>query len=297
MAAERQLRGIVPRLSPANAAERQYVVLSRAINGDLSMVDFRNHTMSPRDQPLTMLWLRVPWERTRAMRLLNLQTLWDIQNIEGIESGTGTTSMDLATLNRVRVIQTQLAPLRSSELLNTLRTLIGVPPISRDWEEEGGWHQSITPVTLSQSYTAIETARRAAHVVLALQAWKLKHGSLPKSLDELVGPYLDDVSIDPYSYGPFRYFRDGLKIPLHWSQPLFGWSARFAEDDIPANEPFIWSAGPKISVQTPTTKDDIFSQYLVRSYWPYATPRFRSWSHKANSEYNIWEEGWPFPIP
>ena len=120
MAAERQLRGIVPRLSPANAAERQYVVLSRAINGDLSMVDFRNHTMSPRDQPLTMLCLRVPWERTRAMRLLNLQTLWDIQNIEGIESGTGTTSMDLATLNRVRVIQTQLAPLRSSELLNTL---------------------------------------------------------------------------------------------------------------------------------------------------------------------------------
>ena len=171
-----------------------------------------------------------------------------------------------------------------------------MPPISRDWEEEGGWHQSITPVTLSQSYTAIETARRA--VVLALQAWKLKHGSLPKSLDELVGPYLDDVSIDPYSYGPFRYFRDGL------------------EDSSPLEPAAVWLVGASRRTifrrmnrslvgrpenQRPNADDQgryfLKRQYLVRSYRPYATPRFRSWSHKANSEYNIWEEGWPFPIP
>ena len=38
-----------------------------------------------------------------------------------------------------------------------------------------------------RTYTAIETSRPATRLLLALEAWKLRHGSLPKTLEELVG--------------------------------------------------------------------------------------------------------------
>ena len=46
-----------------------------------------------------------------------------------------------------------------------------------------------------QDYVAQVAARRAVRVVLALEAWKLKHGSLPKTLDELswLRPRLRDL--------------------------------------------------------------------------------------------------------
>jgi hypothetical protein len=295
MAAERQLREVAPHLSPADAAERQYVLLSRALDGDLSMLDFSKRSFL--DQSLTTLWLRLPWERTRARRLLNLQTLCDLAiGMEEPEGGC-VTSLDNAKMNLVLVTQRRLSPLRSSELLSALRTLIGVEPISRDWGE-GADGNRWPPTTLSESYRAVETARRAAHLVLALQAWKLKHGSLPKSLDELVGPYLDRLPTDPYSHIPFRYFRDGVKIPLHWEQPLWGWPVMAAQGTVSPNEAFIWSAGPRISVQTPNANGDILSQYLIRPKWPYGDRRARNnWPHTANSEFDIWESGWPFPIP
>jgi len=236
-----------------------------------------------------LLWLRLPWERTRALRLLNLETR--------LETEQGNAALtDDATFVLMRQTQARLTSSQGSELLNALRKLIGVWPVSRAWEEDDVWQR---PLTLSESHKAIETARRAARVVLALQAWKLKHGSLPKSLDQLVGPYLDHIPDDPYSGKPFRYFRDGLKIPLRWDQPLWGWLASSAKGDtIASHEPFIWSTGLKISVSTPWTKDDIFGQYFIRPKWPPGNPRVRNnWPRTANSEYDIWESGWPFPIP
>ena len=45
-------------------------------------------------------------------------------------------------------------------------------------------------------------------------------------------------------------------------------------------------------------KDNVIEQYYLRLDWPNANGRFRpGGSRRANSEFEIWESGWPFPIP
>ena len=56
--------------------------------------------------------------------------------------------------------------------------------------------------------------RRATYILMALEAWKVDHlGVLPERLDELVGPYLERLPLDPYSGKEFFYSRKGLKLP------------------------------------------------------------------------------------
>ena len=155
--------------------------------------------------------------------------------------------------------------------------------------------------TLEEHAKAAETARQAMRVILALEAYKLQHGSLPKSLGELVGPYLDRLPVDPYSDQPFRYFRDGLKEPLGFNEPFWGWSREVAIGEIPANTPFIWSLGPKVRLNTyPEKKKRIVDEYYIKFPWPYygdarrfELPDMR----RPTSEYDVWSSGWPFPIP
>jgi hypothetical protein len=61
------------------------------------------------------------------------------------------------------------------------------------------------PADLADDVLSVENRRRATVIVLALEAWKAKHGKLPRTLDELVGAYLDKLPLDPYSGGPYRY--------------------------------------------------------------------------------------------
>jgi hypothetical protein len=166
--------------------------------------------------------------------------------------------------------------------------------MSRDWKDKQyPWHERCT---LAEQFRAVETARQATRVILALEAWKLQHGSLPKSLDELVGPCLDRLPVDPYSGQPFRYFRDGLKIPLHWSQFNFD---PYARGDIPVNTPFIWSTGARVVRNpNPLEKDTRreYSIYSDRALFMGAYDEQYAAS-EAHSQYHVWESGWPFPIP
>ena len=204
--------------------------------------------------------------------------------------------MDDAAFQRIRNTLGDLIPLHNSEMLTSLQSLTHTQPISSYWQCNEPWRDELT---LSESYWAVETARRASHLILALDAWKLKHGSLPKSLDELVGPYLDQVPIDPYSRDRFLYFRTGLKNPLHWKQSLWGWWRTTATGDLPANEPFIWSTGMNVGIGGPTgTRSGTLGQYYIQLNLPYETPhRPNARTRTPNSEYDIWESGWPFPIP
>jgi hypothetical protein len=178
---------------------------------------------------------------------------------------------------------------------------LGLTPISYNWEGPDTWYSR--RLTLEEGFRAVETARQAARLVLALDAWKLQHGSLPKSLDQLVGPYLNRLPVDPYSGAPFRYFREGLGIPLTWNQPLYGWDPAIAKGEIPANVPFIWSTGAKVLWQPNGKKEDIHD-YFIYTDWATSSGVYRSGQrHRAdelrrpNSPYDIWESGWPFLIP
>ena len=61
---------------------------------------------------------------------------------------------------------------------------------------------------LAAQYLRMVTRRRAATLLLALEAWKAQHGRFPDTLDELVGTYLDRLPLDPYSGKPFLYRYD-----------------------------------------------------------------------------------------
>ena len=145
---------------------------------------------------------------------------------------------------------------------------------------------------------AAETARHAVRIVLALEAWKLRHGSLPKTLEKLVGPYLAELPVDPHWSQPFRYFRDGLKIAIDWRQPtMYASGMDFCHGTVPADMPFIWTTGANVGwrrVESPWPHT-LLDEYRVR-----ATDIFRPvpelW-YDPRSEFDIWEAGWPFPIP
>ena len=80
----------------------------------------------------------------------------------------------------------------------------------RDIAVEGGAVHALLAIRRLSLDGKTETHRRATRLILALEAWKLDHGGLPKSLEDLKGKYLDQLPVDPYTGGAFRYKPKGL---------------------------------------------------------------------------------------
>ncbi len=161
-----------------------------------------------------------------------------------------------------------------------------VPLIAYSWEGTSSLRRHYFP-TLAERVLAIETARNATRVILALEAWKRDHGGLPKRLEELVAPYFDRLPLDPCSGKPFHYLPDGLNIPLRWGRSPFSSAAKAA---IPPKTPLVWSIGTDVRKNGAPSSEDLVDQYEIEDY------QGSGW-HKAMSECDVWQSGWPFPIP
>ena len=138
----------------------------------------------------------MPWERTSASRLLNLLTRRDLGALSRAEAEAERGEKIEQSDQRERAV---------SEGPYVLCQSINLPPCQ---------HTGFWTTRCVQNLVAIQTCHRATVVTLALEAWKLRHGALPKSLGELVGPCLDRLPVDPVTGEPFRYFREGVKAPL-----------------------------------------------------------------------------------
>ena len=99
------------------------------------------------------------------------------------------------------------------------------------------------------NWLTVETYRRATRLILALEAWKLDHGGLPQSLNELRGKYFDQVPVDPRTGDAFQYEPKGLPYCAAWGpavaqtikprQPFVGcasWSGRRYEPPVTDSE-------------------------------------------------------------
>ncbi len=246
--------------SRSDGIKSEYLWTRRIIAGDpdtLAQLDLRR-----REEfwaTLALKWL--PWERARAGRVLNLMTARELKSLDDVEwaisRGASFTLPDSSGDD-----PQWLAMGRSTPWLAAFY-------YPRSWSD-------------TRTSASIETRRRAVRLLLALQAWKLKHGELPTTLDELVGPYLDRVPVDPYSAEPFRYFPEGLPIPVT-SRP---WD--FGEPDVvEARTPFIWSTGEWVIVKDADQR--IPDRYRIVYGWgPWRWP---------TSEYDVWVYGWAFPLP
>ena len=295
MDAQRQLRPSTPHWPhplPPGPIERQYAFLHRVLNGGPPVVENASGNSYCSLPTLTAIWLHLPWERARAIRLLNLQTRFELGGGSGRDGQAIQGGPDWDDLRRTVI---SLAPLKDSELLDALRNYCQLPPLSDRWDQDHGWRR--VP-TVRENQRAVDTARNAARIVLALETYKLQHGSLPKSLDALVGPHLDQVPPDPYSFEPFRYFREGLKIPLRYHLPLWGWPATVADGEIPADVPLIWSTGPVVKVNhSSDSEENVFHKYWIELPWPYGNRYRYGGTRQPTSEYDVWSAGWPFAIP
>jgi len=281
----------IARASDDGPIKLQYLILKRILNGDVEAIYTATSLKENYVAPFTKLWLRLPWEKARALRWLDYQTHYGLKGDWGDWPWLAAQLVsNNATINGQIEGQVTVERLRAGELLFNLEREINFLPYQAD---PISWQAG--QFKLEQERLDTETARRATQVVLALEAWKLRHGSLPKELGELVGPCLDKMPLDPRASQPFRYFRDGVKIPLNWRQPQYSMSASPRPETLPAGVPFIWSRGANVRRDESAWGHTIFDEYWLRTIdgdWP----RRAVW-RRPLSEIDIWESGWPFPVP
>ncbi|MGA2258086.1 MAG: hypothetical protein ABSG53_25760, partial [Thermoguttaceae bacterium] len=291
LAAAREINELTANLpADTNAVKFEYVRLRDAIQGDYAARIGGHISYWPGGEyywrggefaSLTWLWSQLPWERARALRLLNVLTRRQLDALANVELAAGRG-------DAIRQPPHGYNPSQSfrAEPPYALQGVINVPGIG-----EVDWQANLDDRI--HRYTAMVAFRRGVRLCLLLEAWKLRHGALPKTLAELVGADLEHVPIDPYKGTPFRYVRDGLKISI------LPYQSYFSLRTIPANAPFVWSAGERVIYRAPEElgpegwqKRPDYADYLINDN-PWSENRsLRS----PRSEYDVWEVGWPFPI-
>ena len=292
LTAQRQLKELTSHSSLNGLIIARYLLLRRILNGDLLAISTIEGNEKRPLPMLAILWLRLPWERARALRLLNFQTYCELQGAWRPRS-SNEIPMNSGACPRVCNARFALAELRNSELLYTICKQIGLPSIFYNRNEGRNWSYRFTP---AESFKCTLASRRATQIILALEAWKLMHGSLPKTLDELVGPCVDRLPDDPYSGESFRYFPNGVAASLRWQPP---WERHRLEShrNLPADTPFLWSTGTEVQIfHWLHEQKDVLDEYKIAEP---PQPRERdpySW-RRPTSEFDVWSSGWPFPIP
>jgi hypothetical protein len=275
--------------------------------------------VSPNDQysrgqiERDILWGRLmPWENHRAVRALNVLTSWALFRLsvlpqrfetqyykEPVPSPVAPTSdLDLESFgNRPAWIDIPRATQANAEYYeNALNST--VPDVR--------WMGVLGTIS-AREVIEFEARRRGTLLVLALQAYRLEHGELPKSLSDLVGPQLDRLPLDPYSGEEFRYFPNGVpelqelvKAILEDSPTEFLGSDEHAEEvdqsviDARHKEyrermsifgrPGVWSTGPDLRPETDANGNPIYFRFDSRDgQWKPA-----GW---------CWPDGMWFPLP
>ncbi len=189
-----------------NEIKREYLWERRALERDPASL--QSTTRAWYDPYIYMSWL--PWERARASRLLNYLTAEEFTRYRTAEEVLAAGGF------LARPPDEQMSPTLYGDITyKILRPF--VTPYAR-LVVEGGTVRS----GFLFAYLRVETHRRATRLILALEAWKLDHGGLPESLEDLKGKYLDQLPVDPYTGRAFRYKPKGLACYAAWRPPDFG---------------------------------------------------------------------------
>jgi hypothetical protein len=183
----------------------------------------------------------LPWERWRALRLVDT-----------------TLAPPLQTLEAVRVALQSNTPYQAptgeefSELRDVGPTFLIVDPMRSFL---GNARQELDRMTTNQRVTLI---------ILALQGWALEHGSLPETLEQLTPTWFEALPIDPVTARPFQYFPKGVDQELRWEEPY-----RLAKFVLPPGRPFLFAPRPEENAaELPIWRNDSD----LSPCWIYAIP-------------------------
>ena len=259
--------------SQTDKIKADYLVARRIVEGDIDLLTNRGGNSSRQTTAIRSIvalqW--IPWERARTIRLLNRYTAHQLLSLEDVERAVAD-GLKLPMPHHLRY--RNRFPYGNSRLTGWNH---GARLLERFHDLDWYWKARMSVDAATQ--------RRATCLLLALTAWKLEHGKLPDTLDDLVGPYLTKLPPDPHTGEPFRYFPQGIPIAIMQTN---------AVDEEPiellsAGQPFIWSTGWHI----------MLAQYgddrTLRKY--YVTSDSGHSLQQAQSEYEIWRRGKHFTLP
>jgi hypothetical protein len=231
--------------------KRNYLLAFRILEGDHEALrELRGSTDEPSYVNFTR-WL--PWERARALRLLN------------------------------KLTAEEFARCRQTEAVLAVGGF--VPP--RPDVENSLWRSkdptdNIVGLNLPfgnlDHWLTVETHRRGTRLVLALEAWKLDHGGLPQSLEDLKGKYLDQLPVGPYTGSAFRYEPKGLPYYVAWL-----WQSSLDTKTLEPGRPFVACDSWSTKGYRPSSDGDP------------RPPEGRTGADSSRTE--VWEGVWVFPIP
>jgi hypothetical protein len=237
-AALRELEGLSREVPSATSAIKDaYVAAVRPLEGDFRRIE----SQDPKSvRMLRLAYGLLPWETARARRLASYFTVKNLDRIESLEQSLA--SEAATTLPRI-------ASYTDSD------------PRWREYREPEAWTRT-TPLASpdcwrmrdgfpDENLLQQEMYRRVVRVQLALFAWRHEHGQFPQTLDALVGPYFDQLPLDPYCGRPFRYEPKGWPWDVRWiasngsllsglQYRAVGPAAQMAIV-VPAGCPFLWS--------------------------------------------------------
>jgi hypothetical protein len=189
LAAARRADDVVAASPRTDCIKSQYLLARAYLEGDpQAMAHF---IPDERDRLLAQATIRcLFWERTRTLRALNVWTA-DAMEVCSRAESSAAKGERIASATGGRTTSewwtriTQATPL---------------------------WPRLPDVTSLRHTMANLETHRRATRSVLALEAWKLEHGRLPQSLDQLTGRYLDRPPVDPFWGQLFQYYPKGVQF-------------------------------------------------------------------------------------
>lgn len=225
--------------SSTGAIKSDHVLVERVLAGDLDpveVIEFDRLLPTSTWGVIAAQWL--PWERARTRRALNLFTRRQLELLDEVESSVrGNRTCDLP--DDPNYDRDWHALERTTWLLNVFSRPRGCYMLAG---QQGYTHyDSPRGYFLACDFVRMETRRRAVRLQLALAGWRIEHGQLPGRLDELAGPFLERVPLDPYTAQPFQYFPEGTSA-LTFNQGLNGRDMP-QETLVSSDKPFFQSAG------------------------------------------------------
>jgi hypothetical protein len=275
------------------------------------------------------IWLAfIPGEAVRAMRLLDVLTqvaLWRLEDMQlvlktqgrAFEANNGRrtdpklglggalptdwnwTSLNIGWSDRFGIY-----------LRDVLRVSGTRPHDGVSGDQLATWLDSTVPYLwfysnrndlAAMQMVSFEAQRRGTMLVLAIQAYRLEHGNLPKSLEEVMDADFDRWPLDPFSGLEFRYFPRGLPVD-ELSQAVV--AATDTAADISPQEPRessrwgglpgVWCTRPSIIAEKSEERierPDGTLTYLPVWYYQNAVYGY------YNTGGDIWSQGLFFPIP
>jgi hypothetical protein len=227
-------------------------------------------------------WI-IPWEYVRLGRLLDLYVETGLTRLQAVETS-------LVQYGSAGEVARQACPESLATLLDT--TPLAQPRLSGSLLE--AHRRDRRPVW--DALLAQAVRHRVLQLQLALLAWRLKHGELPESLEQLIGSEIDQLPVNSFSGSVFLYRPRGVETPLV-AAATTSLSTRPSPEKatrIEPHTPILWCNGPYLRARMPARSTDAIEP-SERVYQPWDSPPGPS--RQPQNEAETWGLGWAFPIP